>query len=239
MICKKCGGYGVYIKGGLAFQCNCLFDLKVQKNYSNSRLPSKLLNNSFNKFEFSYYPENVFHERNGKSYREVARCTFEAAKAFAQQYSVDFRGKGLFISGNVGSGKTFLCSAIACYLLEKRIEVLFLVVPDLLDELRASYSSDSEVTETQVLLQATNAPVLILDDLGAHNYTEWTKNKIYTIINNRLNNDKPTIINSNLNLGQIEKYLGERTTSRIVEMCDIYGLFVPKDIRHMKNVERR
>jgi len=197
----------------------------------------------FEDFDLSYYPDSIYLDKSAKSYRDVAKTVLQAARDFAETCAKSntdqHQGKGLFIYGNVGSGKTYLCSSIANYLLEKGKDVLFIVVPDLLDEIRASYSGETEMSESQVLRYAINAPVLILDDLGAHNYTEWAKNKIYSIINNRLNNEMPTIINSNLNLGQIERYLGERTTSRIVELCDIYGLFVPKDIRHIKNLERR
>lgn len=239
MVCEKCKDKGIYIKDGLAVQCSCNRELARKRRYEASRLPVKLRKCTFDDFDFSYYPEGAFPEKRKKSYREIAESTFQAALKFAEYYASNDGGKGLFIYGNVGSGKTYLCSAIANYLLEKEKEVLFIVVPDLLDEIRASYSGDSEFSEIQVLGYAVNAPVLILDDLGAHNYTEWAKNKIYSIINNRLNNEKPTVINSNLNLGQIERYLGERTTSRIVELCDIYSLLVPKDIRHIKSLERR
>lgn len=238
MKCKLCGGAGIYIKDGLAVKCSCLQKMDKNRRYAASRLPPKLLKCSFGTFDLSYYPENVLLEKSANSYQEAAKCALKAAKAFARANAANTGGKGLFIYGNVGSGKTYLCSAIANFLLEKGKEVLFIVVPDLLDEIRASYSGDSDLSEVQVLSYALNAPVLILDDLGAHNYTEWAKNKIYSIINNRLNNERPTVINSNLNLGQMEKYLGERTTSRIIEMCDIYRLFVPKDIRHIKNLER-
>ena len=113
-------------------------------------------------FDFSYYPEGAFPEKRKKSYREIAESTFQAALKFAEYYASNDGGKGLFIYGNVGSGKTYLCSAIANYLLEKEKEVLFIVVPDLLDEIRASYSGDSEFSEIQVLGYAVNAPVLIL-----------------------------------------------------------------------------
>lgn len=240
MECTSCGGTGLIVKDGLAFKCSCINQEDKSRRYRESRLPSKLRKASFEAFDLSYYPESVFVDRSAKSYREVAQSTVMAAREFAEANVSGDRGKkGLFIYGNVGSGKTYLCSAIANYLLEQGKQVLFIVVPDLLDEIRASYGGDGEMSEIQVLRYANNAPVLILDDLGAHNYTEWARNKIYSIINNRLNNEKPTVINSNLNLGQIERYLGERTTSRIVELCDIYGLFVPKDIRHIKNLERR
>lgn len=239
-VCTSCEGTGLIIKDGLAFKCSCIDEFKKERRYSASRLPSKLRKASFEAFDLSYYPDSVFVDRAAKSYRDVSQSALAAAQAFAEANVGGASGKkGLFIYGNVGSGKTYLCGAIANYLLEQGKDVLFIVVPDLLDEIRASYGGDGEMSEIQVLRYANNAPVLILDDLGAHNYTEWARNKIYSIINNRLNNEKPTVINSNLNLGQIERYLGERTTSRIVELCDIYGLFVPKDIRHIKNVERQ
>ncbi len=240
MECSSCGGIGFIVKDGLAFKCSCVDDLDKNRRYRASRLPSKLRKASFEDFDLNYYPDSACVDKSAKSYREVAQSTLTAAQAFAEaNVSGVASKKGLFIYGNVGSGKTYLCGAVANYLLEHGRDVLFIVVPDLLDEIRASYGGDGEMSEIQVLRYANNAPVLILDDLGAHNYTEWARNKIYSIINNRLNNEKPTVINSNLNLGQIERYLGERTTSRIVELCDIYGLFVPKDIRHIKNLERR
>lgn len=238
-ICSKCGNRGIYLKGNVAYQCDCVQEHTKRKRCSQSRLPSKLQKHSLNKFDFSYYPNEAFHEKTGKTFKEIAQAVHKAALDFAEKNVKKAGGKGLFIYGNVGSGKTYLCSAIANYLLDQGQEVLFIVVPDLLDEIRATYSGESEVSEIQVLRFARDIPVLILDDLGAHNYTEWACNKIYSIINCRLNNNAPTVINSNLNLGQIERFLGERTTSRIVELCDIYGLFAPKDIRHIKNLERR
>jgi len=74
-------------------------------------------------------------------------------------------------------------------------------------------------------------PLLILDDLGAHNYTDWTRNKLFSIINYRLNYMLPTIITTNINLEDLEHFLGERTTSRIIHMCHPYRLLVEVDIR--------
>jgi len=239
VVCGKCHDRGIYVKDGMAYRCRCMEEHAKKKRYMESRLTKKMLQQTFETFDFSYYPEDAYHQKNGKSYYEIARSTFQAAVAFAELNLQNKESKGLFIYGNVGSGKTFLCSAIANHLLYHGQRVLFLVVPDLLDEIRASYSGESDMTEIQVLRTARNSPVLILDDLGAHNYTEWARNKIYSIVNNRLNNGAPTVINSNLNLGEIEEFLGERTTSRIVELCDIHGLYVPTDIRHVKNLQRR
>jgi DNA replication protein len=104
------------------------------------------------------------------------------------------------------------------------------VVPDLLDELRATYKS--EINEIDLLDSARTIPILILDDLGAHNYTDWTRNRIYSIINYRMNELLPTIITSNLSLDEMEDYIGVRTTSRIIQSSRIFRLSVEEDIRH-------
>ncbi|MDD2443679.1 MAG: hypothetical protein PHS52_04170, partial [Desulfotomaculaceae bacterium] len=75
-------------------------------------------------------------------------------------------------------------------------------------------------------------------DLGAHNYTEWTRNRIYSIINYRLNHRLPVIVTTNIVLEDLEEYLGERTTSRLLEMCRPYRLLVDLDIRVIRRKER-
>jgi DNA replication protein DnaC len=120
--------------------------------------------------------------------------------------------------------------------MEAELQVLFLVVPDLLDELRATYKS--EVNEMDLLDTARTIPILILDDLGAHNYTDWTRNRLYSIINYRMNEQLPTVITSNLSLDEMEDYIGVRTTSRIIQSSRIFRLTVEKDIRHQIYHER-
>jgi DNA replication protein DnaC len=78
---------------------------------------------------------------------------------------------------------------------------------------------------------ARKAEVLVLDDLGAHNFTEWTQNKIFSLINYRMNHGLPCVITTNLSLEEMNQVVGLRTVSRIIEMCKIYRLYVDEDIR--------
>jgi DNA replication protein DnaC len=107
----------------------------------------------------------------------------------------------------------------------------------MLDELRASYSKNT-TSEIDLLDIARTVPVLILDDLGAHNYTEWTKNRIYSILNFRMNEQLPTVITSNLDFADMEAYLGDRTCSRLLQMCRAFRLTVEQDIRYQKYQKR-
>ena len=147
----------------------------------------------------------------------------------------------MLFTGQVGSGKTYLACCIANALLKKGKGVLFAVVPDLLDEIRSTYDpgrSSGELTEFDHVERARQAPLLVLDDLGAHNYTDWTRNKIYSIINYRLNHRLPVVATTNISPENLEGYLGERTTSRLLEMCRPYRLLVDLDIRAVQRKEK-
>ena len=116
--------------------------------------------------------------------------------------------------------------------------MLFLVVPEFLDEIRSSYQESSEGSENALMNRAKNVPILILDDLGAHTYTNWTQSKIFTLLNHRLNYHLPTVITTNLSLGEIGEALGERTASRMLELGAFYPLRVEQDIRMTKCLEK-
>ena len=141
------------------------------------------------------------------------------------------------LEGQIGSGKTHLAAAIANELLAAGQHILFLVVPDFLDELRNSYHSSGEFNEIEIMEQAKNIPVLILDDLGNHNFTEWTQNKLFSLINYRLNQQLPSIITTNLDIPSLAEVLGQRVVSRIIASCEVCLLPVPKDIRLLKNLK--
>ena len=91
-----------------------------------------------------------------------------------------------------------------------------------------------EFTEMELMNSAKNAGVLILDDLGAHNFSEWTRNKLFSLINYRINNDLPMVITTNLHLVELQNILGERIISRIISVCKPCLLPVKRDIRLTK-----
>ncbi len=243
LICTKCQDRGLIIKEGIAHPCSCVRERAKKNIFQSSGLPPALTNHRFQFFNFAYYPKEKNDFTKSISYFESAQITYHAAKTFVRKYLEDSSTvSGLLFSGQVGSGKTFLSCCIANALLDKGCAVLFIVVPDMLDRLRATYGAHQALgySEQDLLDEARTAPVLILDDLGAHNYTDWTRNKLYSIINYRLNYCLPTIITTNISLEDLEQFLGDRTTSRILQMCTPYRLMVDVDIRMLqKRRERR
>jgi len=130
----------------------------------------------------------------------------------ARQYADALQG-WLVLFGGYGCGKTHLAAAIANQAIERGQPVLFVVVPDLLDYLRATFGPNSPVSYDQRFDEVRNAPLLILDDLGTQSATPWAEEKLFQILNYRYNARLPTVITSNHSLEEIDL----RIRSRLVD----------------------
>lgn len=225
--CQLCEDRGIIFDGESARPCSCMQQKRMENLFRHARMARGLLNCRFDSFKQEYYLSQS--NPKDREYIDGALKALNASREFVERCLKDYHGLGLILTGPVGAGKTFLAASIANALMEQERQVLFLVVPDLLDQLRATYKT--EENEMDLLDTAREIPILILDDLGAHNYTDWTRNRLYSIINYRLNEQLPTVITSNLSLSEMEEYLGARTTSRLIQSCRIFRMNVEQDIR--------
>ncbi|MBN1888464.1 MAG: ATP-binding protein [Thermoflexales bacterium] len=143
------------------------------------------------------------------------RIAYEACQGYAAKPD-----GWLVLFGGYGCGKTHLAAAIANTCIDAGRPALLVVVPDLLDYLRAAYSPASEMSYDKRLDQVQNTPLLILDDLGTHNATEWAGEKLYQILNYRYNAQLPTVVTTNQSLDDLDPRLHSRLAdpglSRIV-----------------------
>jgi len=159
-----------------------------------------LAQNTFATFNSDGVALNAHDQRN-------LRAAFEAA----QEFAADPEG-WLLITGTYGCGKTHLAAAIVVALAQRGHPVLFQVVPDLLDHLRATFSPRSPVAFDQLFQDVREAPCLVLDDLGAQNATPWALEKLYQVLNHRYNNRLPTVITSNAPLEEMDPRVRSRLT---------------------------
>ena len=110
-----------------------------------------------------------------------------------------------------GSGKTHLAAAIANDRISAGEPVLFMVVPDLLDHLRASYEpDDDDIGFDQLFDQVRNTPLLILDDIDTGAGTAWAREKLLQVVNHRYNASLPTVFTTTTRPQQLDERLATR-----------------------------
>jgi DNA replication protein DnaC len=137
--------------------------------------------------------------------RRDLRTVYELSLSFAREPE-----GWLVLMGGYGAGKTHLAAAIANYRVSLGHPVLFVVVPDLLDYLRATFSPNSDTGLDERMEMIREIPLLILDDLGAHNSTPWAQEKLFQILNHRYNNRLATVITTNQRLEDLDPRIASR-----------------------------
>jgi DNA replication protein DnaC len=152
---------------------------------------------------------------------------YDACVSFCDTFSED--SKGIRLVGNYGCGKTHLTASIIHRLAEQGIGGVFVVVPELLRAIRRGYNSPNEDSEKLVSL-TEEAPLLVLDDLGAEKPSDWVREQLYVIINRRYENMLPTIVTTNCSTQELVDRVGQRTVSRLIEMTTPYKI-TAKDYR--------
>jgi len=144
-----------------------------------------------------------------------AHC-LEVARHFARE------PKGwLVLSGPSGCGKTHLAAAIANHCLHEGNQVFFMIVPDLLDHLRTTFSPSSDVAYDELFERVRNAPLLVLDDLGSQSSTPWAEEKLFQILNHRFNAELPTVVTVR-NLVELDARLAAKLRDpAIAQQCEL------------------
>jgi DNA replication protein DnaC len=156
---------------------------------------------------------------------ENLRRAFNTAREFAENP----QGWLVFNSVGYGNGKTHLAAAIANHVSNQGESVLFIVVPDLLDHLRATYNPAVGVRYDTRLDELKTAPLLVLDDLGTESATSWAREKLFQIFNHRYAARMPTVITSATPIDELHPRLatrmldGSRCTFFVIEAPGYQG----------------
>jgi DNA replication protein DnaC len=133
-------------------------------------------------------------------------------------------GRGLWIQGDVGTGKTTLAMLVSKAALDAGRSVAIYSLPRLLNLLRESMDSDAGMLDFMDRLTAVD--LLHIDDLGAENRTDWVLEQLYSIVNARYEAERPIIATTNVMPDELSERLGPRTVSRLVEICgDLIPLY--------------
>lgn len=230
-VCAICGGTGFVVPDlppahpnfGKALACRCRAQERMERSVRVLQRLSSLEPVKRLTFE-TFIPEPSYLEAE-KAFH--LRRAYETCVEYAQEPA-----GWLLLTGTYGCGKTHLAAAIANARLDIGQSALFMVVPDLLDHLRAAFSPHSEVSYDELFEQLRTTPLLILDDLGTQSSTPWAQEKLFQLLNHRYNAQLPTVITTNQRLEDLEPRLRSRLLH--IELVSHLAIIAP-DFRAGKN----
>ncbi len=132
-------------------------------------------------------------------------------------------GTGLYLySDTKGSGKTRMAASVANHLIcDKHISVKFATSMQIINEIRATWSHESaEESESSLLKDLIEVPVLVIDDFGVEQVREWVAERFYHVINDRYVKRKATIFTSNMLIEDLpyDDRIKDRIYERVIQI---------------------
>jgi DNA replication protein DnaC len=135
-------------------------------------------------------------------------------------------GRGLWIFGDTGTGKTTLAMLVSKMALEAGHSVAIYSLPKLLAHIRRTYDSEPGGDSYLAFFERlTSVDLLHIDDLGAEKRSDWVLEQLYALINERYEAQRSVMVTTNLPHEELEEQIGSRTVSRLSQICDEVPLF--------------
>ncbi len=224
--CPVCSDTG-YVAGKI---CDCVKKIAAQILYRELSYEMPLDNSRFDNFSLNYYSDKDTELGN-------PRRRMTAILKVATEYVLRFNPKespNLLFLGDAGLGKTHLTLAIVGGLIEKGFMPIYGSAENLFLQLEKEKFTGENRGAYEMMI---GADLLVIDDLGAEMTTQFSKSALYNLVNTRILSGKPTIINTNLSMKEIEARYTARISSRLIGNFDAYR-FIGEDIRQQKAIER-
>jgi DNA replication protein DnaC len=173
----------------------------------------------------------------------------KTAVALVRDYVVELErnlrsGRGLWLMGNTGTGKTTLAMLVSKHALAAGHSVAIYAMPKLLARIRSTYQSEDGDSYLQFFERLSQVDLLHLDDFGAEKKSDWVLEQLYSILNERYEQERSIVVTTNLDreewtwdsskrgsrsgnpqdklplwVENLEKDAGKRTVSRLIEIC--------------------
>ncbi len=220
--CDKCKDTG-YKDGVL---CDCVKDAAKRAYISELSEKFPLSCSRFEDFKLSYYTDPAAQKRMS--------AVLALSKDFAENFSKSTRQNLLFM-GNTGLGKTHLSLSIAGVVLEKGYDVIYGSAYNLFSKMESEHFGEHTNRFYEAVL---GCDLLIIDDLGAEFVSPYIQTLVYNIVNTRILTGKPTIVNTNLSMKEIETRYTPRVASRFIGEYTAKA-FMGNDVRQIKKMQEQ
>ncbi len=219
--CKQCQDTGFI---GIGQKCQCLLQEELLARWQDSGLAPEQKEQSFQTFSLKWYEDK-------ERYKSILQHCIE----FAEKVCAGEKTENLFLCGAIGTGKTHLCSAIANYVLQSGLAVAYLKIGTILNLIREyKFNFDKADSTTYHELKGLyRVSLLIIDDLGTEVSTDFVREQLFILFDERINYRLPWVISTNLLPNEIGTMYEDRLSDRILGTSKILK-FTGNSIRQLK-----
>ena len=237
--CGKCRDTG-FVDGR---KCSCFQAKAIRLLYAQSNLDRIMEKENFRTFSLEWYDNERVINAIGMTERAYMERVLEICRNYVKNFRTS-RGNILF-QGNTGVGKTFLSNCIAKDLIEEGFSVIYLTAGELFDclaEVRIDKTED--LAKKELFDYIFSCDLLLVDDLGTEAANTFTASQFFYLVNRRLNEERGTVISTNLSMRMMRDTYTERVTSRITSGYDIVMLYgvdirLKKKLKELADANRR
>lgn len=219
--CDKCKDTG-FIDGE---KCSCYIKKEIDEFDKINGFSNLIKNANFEKLDKTFYYQDVLIADGKTKYQDYMNRVLQHIVYSVKE--MNNKPYNAIFVGATGTGKTFLATCIGAEYIKNNKSVFFVSVIDYINSLKPDY------TKEPLESVALKADLLILDDLGTETVTEFTDSKLYYLINKRIENNKSTIITTNLSATELGNRYLSPMLSRLTHIYQKYMLY-GNDLRGLK-----
>lgn len=225
--CPICSDTG-YVNGKI---CSCIKEATKKLAFQELSRNMPIYESRFDNFNLNYYPDT--EDDSGVNPKKRITAIFKLCKDYVKDFS-PVSSQNLLFMGDSGLGKTHLTLAIVSGVIEKEFNVIYGSAYNLFSAVENEHFSSEKGDSYENML---DCDLLVIDDLGTEFSTSFTQSTLYGLVNSRILSGKPTIINTNLSMAEIEKRYSPRISSRFIGNYTAKK-FIGFDIRQIKAMEK-
>ena len=202
----RCDGHGNVLEDDGMRTCECVRRFLRQGEIADTDIPKRFAKKGLENF---------------KPRDPLAKAACVIAREYVEAFDPE-EGRGLYVYGSTGTGKTHLAIGVLKALLNKNLNVegAYFNQTALLDRIRRSMGESAPAGSVNGLTDRLLRPIVVLDDLGGvQKSSTWVRDRLYSIINAIYEDCRTLIITTTLRPAELARELDPSIVSRIQGMC--------------------